>query len=245
MVTVLNMKSVQWCRDISEFCVPLWSCGSSLHSTDQTEQQRAHLLCGTPAGVRVHHSEYMPHRFRPPLTSCVRARELMSLCLLCVQVLGVHINKWTLDKRLGLTCLFLYSIFLCFSCLIEYNIFTFVNLPTCREDWDTPALSHTYTHLHTVTFAGSIKEMIRGVCRGSRSNQTNLEISFLRSHSALDLGACSPALVFTPNQTRVWDSLQYQRRKWVVSTNTHILPFFLVPTACFSRGHVLFWSSCV
>uniref|UniRef100_A0A3B5QQT6 Sodium/potassium/calcium exchanger 3 n=1 Tax=Xiphophorus maculatus TaxID=8083 RepID=A0A3B5QQT6_XIPMA len=49
-------------------------------------------------------------------------------------VLGVHLNKWTLDKRLGLTCLLFYSIFLCFSCLIEYNIFTFVNLPTCRED---------------------------------------------------------------------------------------------------------------
>nr|XP_046256969.1 sodium/potassium/calcium exchanger 3 isoform X1 [Scatophagus argus] len=49
-------------------------------------------------------------------------------------VLGVHLNKWTLDKRLGLTCLFLYSVFLCFSCLIEYNIFTFVNLPTCRDD---------------------------------------------------------------------------------------------------------------
>uniref|UniRef100_A0A3Q2T705 Sodium/potassium/calcium exchanger 3-like n=1 Tax=Fundulus heteroclitus TaxID=8078 RepID=A0A3Q2T705_FUNHE len=49
-------------------------------------------------------------------------------------VLGVHLNHWTLDKRLGFTCLFLYSIFLCFSCLIEYNIFTFVNLPTCRDD---------------------------------------------------------------------------------------------------------------
>ncbi|XP_070697006.1 sodium/potassium/calcium exchanger 3 [Pempheris klunzingeri] len=49
-------------------------------------------------------------------------------------VLGVHLNKWTLDKRLGITCLLLYSVFLCFSCLIEYNIFTFVNLPTCRDD---------------------------------------------------------------------------------------------------------------
>uniref|UniRef100_A0A3Q3WLN3 Sodium/calcium exchanger membrane region domain-containing protein n=1 Tax=Mola mola TaxID=94237 RepID=A0A3Q3WLN3_MOLML len=48
-------------------------------------------------------------------------------------VLGVHLNKWTLDKRLGLMCLLLYSVFLCFSCLIEYNIFTFVNLPTCRD----------------------------------------------------------------------------------------------------------------
>ncbi|XP_030298303.1 sodium/potassium/calcium exchanger 3 [Sparus aurata] len=51
-----------------------------------------------------------------------------------ITVLGVHLNKWTLDKRLGFTCLLLYSVFLCFSCLIEYNIFTFVNLPTCRDD---------------------------------------------------------------------------------------------------------------
>ncbi|CAJ1066995.1 sodium/potassium/calcium exchanger 3 [Xyrichtys novacula] len=51
-----------------------------------------------------------------------------------ITVLGVHLNKWTLDKRLGMACLFLYSVFLCFSCLIEYNIFTFVNLPTCRDD---------------------------------------------------------------------------------------------------------------
>uniref|UniRef100_A0A674MDS8 Solute carrier family 24 member 3 n=1 Tax=Takifugu rubripes TaxID=31033 RepID=A0A674MDS8_TAKRU len=49
-------------------------------------------------------------------------------------VLGVHLNKWTLNRRLGFTCLLLYSVFLCFSCLIEYNIFTFVNLPTCREE---------------------------------------------------------------------------------------------------------------
>ncbi|XP_077585663.1 sodium/potassium/calcium exchanger 3 [Stigmatopora nigra] len=49
-------------------------------------------------------------------------------------VIGVHLNKWTLDKRLGVACLLLYSVFLCFSCLIEYNIFTFVNLPTCRDD---------------------------------------------------------------------------------------------------------------
>ncbi|XP_057704722.1 sodium/potassium/calcium exchanger 3 [Corythoichthys intestinalis] len=49
-------------------------------------------------------------------------------------VIGVHLNKWTLDKRLGVACLLLYSVFLCFSCLIEYNIFTFVNLPTCRDE---------------------------------------------------------------------------------------------------------------
>nr|XP_019939260.1 PREDICTED: sodium/potassium/calcium exchanger 3-like [Paralichthys olivaceus] len=48
-------------------------------------------------------------------------------------VLGVHLNKWTLDWRLGLVCLVMYAIFLCFSILIEFNVFIFVNLPTCRD----------------------------------------------------------------------------------------------------------------
>ncbi|XP_063056298.1 sodium/potassium/calcium exchanger 3-like [Engraulis encrasicolus] len=50
-----------------------------------------------------------------------------------VTVLGVHLNKWTLDRRLGLACLLLYAIFLTFSILIEFNVFMFVNLPMCRE----------------------------------------------------------------------------------------------------------------
>ncbi|XP_069463631.1 sodium/potassium/calcium exchanger 3 [Ambystoma mexicanum] len=49
-----------------------------------------------------------------------------------VTVCGVHLNKWKLDKKLGVTCLFLYGIFLCFSILTEFNVFTFVNLPMCR-----------------------------------------------------------------------------------------------------------------
>ncbi|XP_055014709.1 sodium/potassium/calcium exchanger 3-like [Boleophthalmus pectinirostris] len=48
-------------------------------------------------------------------------------------VVGVHLNKWTLDKRLGLVCLLLYAVFLCFSILIEFNVFIFVNLPMCRD----------------------------------------------------------------------------------------------------------------
>lgn len=47
---------------------------------------------------------------------------------------GIHINKWKLDKKLGFYVLFLYTIFLCFSVLIEFNVFTFVNFPMCRED---------------------------------------------------------------------------------------------------------------
>ncbi|XP_057699292.1 sodium/potassium/calcium exchanger 3-like isoform X2 [Corythoichthys intestinalis] len=48
-------------------------------------------------------------------------------------VAGVHLNKWTLDWKLGLACLVMYAIFLCFSILIEFNVFIFVNLPMCRD----------------------------------------------------------------------------------------------------------------
>uniref|UniRef100_A0A673GS05 Sodium/potassium/calcium exchanger 4-like n=1 Tax=Sinocyclocheilus rhinocerous TaxID=307959 RepID=A0A673GS05_9TELE len=48
-------------------------------------------------------------------------------------VLGIHVNKWRLDFKLGIYVLVLYAIFLCFSVLIEYNVFTFVNLPMCLE----------------------------------------------------------------------------------------------------------------
>ncbi|XP_025021549.1 sodium/potassium/calcium exchanger 3 [Python bivittatus] len=50
-----------------------------------------------------------------------------------VTVFGVHLNKWKLDKKLGFVCLSLYGIFLCFSIMTEFNVFTFVNLPMCRD----------------------------------------------------------------------------------------------------------------
>uniref|UniRef100_A0A8C3G7M5 Solute carrier family 24 member 4 n=1 Tax=Cyclopterus lumpus TaxID=8103 RepID=A0A8C3G7M5_CYCLU len=49
-------------------------------------------------------------------------------------VLGIHLNKWRLDVKLGMYVLVLYAIFLCISVMIEYNVFTFVNLPMCFED---------------------------------------------------------------------------------------------------------------
>ncbi|CAG14723.1 unnamed protein product, partial [Tetraodon nigroviridis] len=48
-------------------------------------------------------------------------------------VLGIHLNKWRLDFKLGVYVLVLYAVFLCFSVMIEYNVFTFVNLPMCIE----------------------------------------------------------------------------------------------------------------
>ncbi|XP_027979556.1 sodium/potassium/calcium exchanger 3 [Eumetopias jubatus] len=50
-----------------------------------------------------------------------------------VTVFGVHLNKWQLDKKLGCGCLFLYGVFLCFSIMTEFNVFTFVNLPMCGD----------------------------------------------------------------------------------------------------------------
>lgn len=61
---------------------------------------------------------------------------------LSTQVLGIHVNKWKLDLKLGVYVLLLYAVFLCFSILIEYNIFTFVNLPMCQEVWNLWFLNH-------------------------------------------------------------------------------------------------------
>ncbi|XP_068048680.1 sodium/potassium/calcium exchanger 4 isoform X2 [Anomalospiza imberbis] len=49
-------------------------------------------------------------------------------------VFGIHVNKWKLDRKLGIYVLFLYAIFLCLSIMIEFNVFTFVNFPMCREE---------------------------------------------------------------------------------------------------------------
>lgn len=71
-------------------------------------------------------------RWQPSHVSCLLLTMFCSV-LFFLQVLGVHLNKWTLDWRLGLACLILYAIFLCFSILIEFNVFIFVNLPMCRD----------------------------------------------------------------------------------------------------------------
>ncbi|XP_062863999.1 sodium/potassium/calcium exchanger 4a [Trichomycterus rosablanca] len=48
-------------------------------------------------------------------------------------VLGIHFNRWKLDFKLGIYVLLLYAVFLCFSIMIEYNVFTYVNAPMCLE----------------------------------------------------------------------------------------------------------------
>ncbi|XP_078518183.1 sodium/potassium/calcium exchanger 4 [Lissotriton helveticus] len=58
---------------------------------------------------------------------------ILLLGSVALTVSGVHINNWKLDKKLGAYVLSLYVFFLCFSILIEFNVFTFVNLPMCQD----------------------------------------------------------------------------------------------------------------
>nr|XP_033806762.1 sodium/potassium/calcium exchanger 4 isoform X2 [Geotrypetes seraphini] len=58
---------------------------------------------------------------------------ILLLGSVALSVIGIHVNKWKLDKKLGFYLMFLYAIFLFFSVLIEFNVFTFINLPMCRD----------------------------------------------------------------------------------------------------------------
>ncbi|XP_078391843.1 sodium/potassium/calcium exchanger 3-like [Cetorhinus maximus] len=57
---------------------------------------------------------------------------ILLLASVSFMVIGIHLNKWKLDRRLGLGALLLYAVFLCLSILIELNVFLEVNLPTCQ-----------------------------------------------------------------------------------------------------------------
>lgn len=74
----------------------------------------------------------MKHRDGPVWVDLLPDRTLVY-----TQVLGIHLNKWRLDFKLGVYVLVLYAVFLCFSVMIEYNVFTFVNLPMCIESEST------------------------------------------------------------------------------------------------------------
>ncbi|XP_051874236.1 sodium/potassium/calcium exchanger 4-like [Pristis pectinata] len=57
---------------------------------------------------------------------------ILLLGSVALTVAGIHVNGWKLDKKLGIYVLVLYAVFLCFSIMIEFNVFTFVNLPMCQ-----------------------------------------------------------------------------------------------------------------
>ncbi|CAG5083819.1 Oidioi.mRNA.OKI2018_I69.PAR.g10471.t2.cds [Oikopleura dioica] len=53
------------------------------------------------------------------------------MCSLIVVVLGIHLNRWQLTKKLGVVIMFTYGVFLVLSILIETNTFMQINPPTC------------------------------------------------------------------------------------------------------------------
>ncbi|XP_067847147.1 sodium/potassium/calcium exchanger 4-like [Heptranchias perlo] len=59
---------------------------------------------------------------------------ILLLGSVALTVAGIHVNGWKLDKKLGIYVLTLYAVFLCFSIMIEFNVFTFVNLPMCQDN---------------------------------------------------------------------------------------------------------------
>jgi len=62
-----------------------------------------------------------------------------SVVLLFVSIVtlvgGIKLYHWELNKNLGYFCLSAYAIFLVVTCMIEANVFGFVNPPICLQDW--------------------------------------------------------------------------------------------------------------
>ncbi|CAH1789145.1 unnamed protein product [Owenia fusiformis] len=46
-------------------------------------------------------------------------------------LVSLHFTKWMLGKKLGITCIVLYVVFITFACLYQGNVFGQVTLPTC------------------------------------------------------------------------------------------------------------------
>jgi len=60
---------------------------------------------------------------------------ILLLGSVAITVFAIFLNKWKLDRKTGYTFLLVYLIFVSISCLIEYNVFGFVNLPVCNFTW--------------------------------------------------------------------------------------------------------------
>lgn len=56
------------------------------------------------------------------------------LTTLCGLYVVIAINRFQLDRKVGLVCLAMYLMFLIFATMVELNIFFPVNLPTCSHD---------------------------------------------------------------------------------------------------------------
>ncbi|XP_023931574.1 sodium/potassium/calcium exchanger 4-like [Lingula anatina] len=50
-----------------------------------------------------------------------------------VTIAAIHFVGWVLNKKLGIICICVYCLFLTFAIMIEFNVFGYVNPPTCTE----------------------------------------------------------------------------------------------------------------
>ncbi|XP_070577286.1 sodium/potassium/calcium exchanger 3-like [Ptychodera flava] len=58
---------------------------------------------------------------------------ILLFATVAIVVTSIHCNGWKLNKKLGLLCMIFYVFFLVIAGLIEFNIFGYVNPPTCAE----------------------------------------------------------------------------------------------------------------
>ncbi|XP_013382398.1 sodium/potassium/calcium exchanger 3 [Lingula anatina] len=50
-------------------------------------------------------------------------------------LVAVAVNGWKLNKKFGIICLFVYVVFMLFSCMYELNVFGEINFPSCPRNF--------------------------------------------------------------------------------------------------------------
>ncbi|XP_076269385.1 sodium/potassium/calcium exchanger zydeco isoform X2 [Rhynchophorus ferrugineus] len=93
------------------------------------------LLClGLPWFIKATFMPTIPGKHWVGINSAGIEYSAISLLSSLLLLYGAFaLNKFRLDKRVGLICLLMYAVFLILASLIELNAFFRVNLPTCRR----------------------------------------------------------------------------------------------------------------
>jgi len=56
---------------------------------------------------------------------------ILLIASLIVMYVVIALNNFMIDRKVGILCLLLYTVFIVFACLLELNAFFPVNLPPC------------------------------------------------------------------------------------------------------------------
>ncbi|KYM88632.1 Sodium/potassium/calcium exchanger 5 [Atta colombica] len=93
------------------------------------------LLClGLPWFVKATLLPKVPGQYYIQINSQGLVYSSVSLFSTLIMLYGaLFINKFTLSRTVGITCLVMYAIFLIFASVVELNTFFVVNLPVCIE----------------------------------------------------------------------------------------------------------------